>query len=106
MAGPCGKKYSYGTHLCCKVDIFLFVLGGEIVPPFTEYLAHSPVILMRVFLMNKCSVTLAKDHEGIHWTANVFLLLPGLITGCLTIKRDHNASGYIYKSGFIHACSS
>ena len=37
--------------------------------------------------MNKSPVTLAKDHKGIHWTANMFLLLLGLKTRCLTIKK-------------------
>ena len=78
---------SHQTHLGCKVHIFLFVFSRKVVPPFTQNLTHSPVILVRVFLMNKSPVTLAKDHKGIHWTANMFLLLLGLITRCLAIKK-------------------
>ena len=69
-------QYSYGTNLCREVYIFLFVLGTQVVPPFPEYLADCPVILVWVLLMDKCSMSLAKDHESIHGTANVFFILP------------------------------
>ena len=40
--------------------------------------------------MNKSSVTLTKNHKGIHRTANVFHLLPGLVTGCLNETKGGN----------------
>ena len=72
--------HSLFSYLRCQVIVHLLLFGFQCIPPFTEYLADCPVVLVGVFLMYQCTVSFAEDHEGIHWPADVVLTLLQLNT--------------------------
>lgn len=53
--------------------ILLLLFGSQSVPPFAQYLTDCAVVLVRVTLMHQRTVTLAKDHKGVHRPSDVVL---------------------------------
>ncbi len=62
------------TYLKGQVMVFLFFLGAQRVPPLSEDFADGTIVRLRVPLMYECSVSLAEDHESIHWPPDVILI--------------------------------
>ena len=99
------------TNLESQIMIFLFFLRSQSIPPFSKYLTDSPVVWFWVTLMYKGSVTFAKDHECIHWSANMIFVC---INGCqgsrfgtffyLNFAWIHYCYYYYYYN--IHKCKS
>lgn len=54
--------------------VFLLLLGPQGIPPLSQDLADSPVVLVGVPLVDQGPVPLAEDHEGIHGPTDMVLL--------------------------------
>lgn len=54
--------------------VFLLLLGPQGIPPLSQDLADSPVVLVGVPLVDQGPVSLAEDHEGIHGPTDMVLL--------------------------------
>ena len=62
-------------YLRSQIVVALFLAGLKGVPPLAEDFADSAVVLVGVSLVNHGAVTLAEDHEGVHWASDVVLVL-------------------------------
>lgn len=65
--------YLITVYLEGKVVILLLLFGSQSVPPFAQYFTDGAVVLVRVSLMHQRTVTLTKDHEGVHRPSDVVL---------------------------------
>lgn len=43
------------------------------IPPLSQDLTNRPVVRLGVTLMHKGAVSLAEDHESVHWATNVWV---------------------------------
>ena len=69
------KKHTKNTDLGRQIIVQLLLLGLQGVPPFTKDLADCAVVLVGVALVDHGTMALAEDHEGIHRTSDVLLVL-------------------------------
>ena len=79
------KQQIYKTrvehYLISQVMVFLFFIRLQCVPPLPKDLRHSPVILIRVLLVDEMPMPLTEDHKGVHWPPNMVLLFGLKIIG-------------------------
>lgn len=69
-------KVNQDSYLEGQIVILFLLRRTQCIPPFTKYLAHRPVILVWIFLMNQRAMSLTKYHKCVHWTANIFFIFP------------------------------
>lgn len=62
------------VYLEGQIVVLLFLLGPQCVPPLPQNLAHGPVVLVWVPLVDQRPVTLTENHERIHGSPDVVLL--------------------------------
>lgn len=77
-------------YLKGQIVVLLFLLRSQSVPPLSKNFADCPVVLVWVTLVHQSSMALAKNHEGIHWSSDVVLLL---LKGC---AWDMNTCYYVF----------
>ena len=64
-----------GIHLKGQVVILLLLLRAQRVPPLAQDFGNSPVVLIRMALVNESPVPFAENHERVHRSPHVILLL-------------------------------
>ena len=69
------KNNEKNTDLGRQIIVQLLLLGLQGVPPFTKDLADCAVVLVGVALVDHGTMALAEDHEGVHRTSDVLLVL-------------------------------
>ena len=58
-----------------EIMVLLFLARWQCVPPLAQYLTDGAVVVVRVFLVHQAPVSLAEDHERIHWPTNVVTIV-------------------------------
>ncbi len=69
------KEQNLSRYLVSEVVVLLLLVRVQGVPPFTQNLGHSPIVLVRVALVNERPVPFGEDDEGVHGTPDVVPLL-------------------------------
>lgn len=69
-----GRTKERKNYLEGQIVVFLLLLGPQGIPPLSQDLADSPVVLVGVPLVDQGPVPLAEDHEGIHGPTDMVLL--------------------------------
>lgn len=87
-----GRAKERDNYLEGQIVVFLLLLGPQGIPPLSQDLADSPVILVGVPLVDQGPVPLAEDHEGIHGPTDM-VLFP------LQLPRSRGRLGLRYRLG-------
>lgn len=81
-------------YLECEVMVLLLFFGSKSIPPLSQNLADSAVVLIRVPLVNESAMALTEDHEGIHWPPDMILLPLDSPRGERDKSRKDNSTRY------------